>query len=62
MSINEAVGREASDLPPGKAREVLDFIRFLKQSDERNFLDLASETALEKLWDTPEEDEAWKNL
>ena len=45
------VGREANDLPPGKAREVLDFIRFLKQGEERDFLDQASETALKKLWD-----------
>jgi ribosomal protein L22 len=62
MSINEIVSLEARDLSPAKAREVLDFIRFLKQRDERSFLDQSAETSLKKLWDTPEEDEAWKDL
>jgi hypothetical protein len=62
MSINEIVSLEARDLSPAKAREVLDFIRFLKQRDERAFLDQSAEKSLKKLWDTPEEDEAWKDL
>jgi hypothetical protein len=62
MSINELLIQEASDLPPAKAQEVLDFILFLKQSEERSFVDQASETSLRKLWDSPEEDTAWKDL
>jgi len=62
MSINELLIREASDLPPAKVQEVLDFILFLKQGDERSFVDQAAETSLLKLWDSPEEDVAWKDL
>jgi hypothetical protein len=62
MSINEQLIREASDLPPAKAQEVLDFILFLKQGDDRSFIEQAAETSLRKLWDDPEEDAAWKDL
>lgn len=62
MSINEQVIREARDLAPAKARVVLDFILFLKQREEDVFLAKAAETSLGKLWDSPEEDEAWKDL
>lgn len=62
MSVNELLIREASDLPPSKAQEVLDFILFLKQGEERSFIDQAAESSLKKLWDSPEEDAAWKDL
>jgi len=62
LSINELVIKEARDLPPAKAEQVLDFILFLKQQEERAFTYKASESSLKKLWDTPEEDSAWKNL
>jgi hypothetical protein len=62
MNVNDLVIQEARELPSAKAREVLDFILFLKQMDEASFMSQVTETSLGKLWDNPEEDEAWKDL
>jgi hypothetical protein len=62
MSINELLIKEVRDLPPERAQEVLDFVLFLRQHEERAFLAAASETSLSVLWNTAEEDSAWKNL
>ena len=62
MNINDLVIQEARDLSLPKAREVLDFILFLKQKDEQAFIDRAAETSLGRLWNSAEEDEAWKDL
>jgi hypothetical protein len=51
-------------LPDEQAREVSDFIGFLKEKQERSeILDLmnAQETALKHIWDNPE-DEVWNEL
>ena len=37
-------------------------LRPMKQMHEKMFTALASEKSLAKLWNTKEEDEAWKNL
>ncbi len=53
-------------LPPEKLPLVAEFIAALTadmpdDSDARHLL-LAAETSLRKDWDTPEEDEAWRDL
>ncbi len=62
MSLTERVIEETRSLSDAKAREVLDFILFLKQKDDSFFMAEASETSLSRIWDSPEEDEAWKDL
>ena len=62
MKTRDVLLRETDDLPEEKVREVLDFVLFLKSQSEGSFLEKAAETSLSKLWDTPEEDEAWSNL
>jgi hypothetical protein len=62
MSLNDLVLKEVKDLPSEKIREVLDFILFIKQKDDQQFLLEAAETSLKTIWDTPEEDAAWKDL
>jgi len=62
MSVADRIIEETRNLPEAKVREVLNFILFLKQKDESFFIAEASETSLSKIWDSPEEDEAWKDL
>jgi hypothetical protein len=63
MSTLELVEKETSALPESMQREVYDFARFLRVSQEENFNGLRlSESSLTKDWDTPEEDAAWANL
>ena len=62
MQIREVIASELEALPQEKVAEVLDFIRFLKHQEENSLILGAAETSLGKLWNTPEEDEAWKNL
>jgi len=62
MSISEMIVSELETLPLERVTEVLDFIRFLKQQEEDSFAPEAAETALGEYWNTPEEDQAWKNL
>jgi len=62
MSVADRIIEETRNLPEAKVREVLNFILFLKQKDESFFMAEASETSLSKIWDSPEEDEAWKDL
>jgi hypothetical protein len=59
----DALMRELQDLPESDARQVLDFIRFLK-SRRGAALESAvlSERALAVDWLRPEEDEAWADL
>jgi len=52
-------------LPPDKLEVVYDFISFLlERSDSSEAFQtmLASEEALARDWNTPEEDEAWADL
>ena len=62
MSINEVIASEIQALPQERIVEVLDFIRFLKHQEEDSLVMKAAETSLAEYWDSPEEDEAWKNL
>ncbi|CAN5392981.1 hypothetical protein BH10ACI2_BH10ACI2_18770 [soil metagenome] len=64
MSTQELVINEIATLPERLQREVYDFARFLKSKTPGDAFDglLLSESALEKDWDTPEEDAAWSNL
>ena len=64
MENKEAIIREIGDLPEPFIQEVLDFVQFLKTKVVSDRLETAvlSETALEKDWLRPEEDEAWNDL
>ena len=64
MTLAELAFEHFKTLPDEQAREVLDFIGFLKEKQERaEFMDLmmAQETALKHIWDNPE-DEVWNDL
>ena len=56
--------QEMDDLPSQFLREVLHFVQFLKTQATRERMETAllSESALEKDWLRPEEDEAWRDL
>jgi len=60
----EEINHEIEQLPQEFLKEVYDFVLFLKQkkSVEKIETHFASETVLAKEWNTPEEDEAWKDL
>ena len=61
MKLAELAYEHIKTLPDEQAREVLDFIGFLKEKQERSeILDLmnAQETALKPIWDNPV-DEVW---
>ncbi len=64
MSTKELLIDEIEDVPEPLLSEVLDFIHFLKAKTLRERLDITimSESALQKDWLKPEEDEAWQNL
>ena len=64
MTLAELAFEHFKTLPDEQAREVLDFIGYLKQKQERaEVMDLmmAQETALKHIWDNPE-DEVWNDL
>jgi hypothetical protein len=59
------IERHLKNLPPEKLAVVLEFVRDLAQRalpSEGRAMALMSEAALRKIWDTPEEDEAWSHL
>ena len=62
MSVRDILIREAEELPAEKIKEVLDYVMFLKSRNEETFWSRISEQSLAEIWDSPEEDEAWKNL
>ena len=64
MQDKETVIREIDELPETLVQEVLDFVRFLKTKAPREPSDTTrlSESALDKDWLKPEEDDAWRNL
>ncbi|MDD5037274.1 MAG: DUF2281 domain-containing protein [Methylococcaceae bacterium] len=64
MGLAEMAYEHMKTLPDEQAREVLDFIGFLKEKQERlGILDLmnAQESALKHIWDNPE-DEVWNEF
>jgi hypothetical protein len=63
MSDKEKLKQEIDKLPDRKAKEVLDYVRFLvQQENEIMSAALVSEPTLARDWETSEEDEAWKDL
>ncbi|MFQ5717368.1 MAG: DUF2281 domain-containing protein [Nitrospinales bacterium] len=66
MSNKELLLSEIEQVSEPLLGEVLDFVRFLKTKKAGKLkpadLTIASESSLKKVWLTPEEDEAWKDL
>lgn len=67
MSTREILSEEIKRTPENILKELYDFLLFLKYkrqntADDEVKTHLASEKVLSRDWDTPEEDEAWKNL
>jgi len=67
MSTREALSEEIKNIPDALLNELYDYLLFLKykKSEKRKDnipVQTASEKVLSREWDTPEEDEAWKNL
>ena len=65
MSTKE-INEELKQLPDDVLQEIYDFVLFLKHR-KTSIKDgvsthLASESVLAKDWNTPQEDEAWKDL
>jgi hypothetical protein len=64
MSLSELAFEQIKTLPDELAREVLDFVGFLKARQERaEWQDLvqAQSSAMKAVWDNPE-DEVWNDL
>lgn len=64
MTIAESVYEQAKVLPDHLAREVLDFIGYLREKEERGaWRDLmkAQAASLKAVWDNAE-DEAWNDV
>jgi hypothetical protein len=67
MSTREILSEEIKKTPENILKELYDFLLFLKYKKQTGTKDevkthVASEKVLSREWDTPEEDEAWKNL
>jgi hypothetical protein len=67
MSTREILSEEIKKTPENILKELYDFLLFLKYKKQTATEDevkthVASEKVLSREWDTPEEDEAWKNL
>lgn len=65
MTLAELAFEHFKTLPDDQAREVLDFIGYLKTKQERvaiNDLISAQEITLRNIWDNPEDDEAWNDF
>jgi hypothetical protein len=64
MNAKELLIKEVENIPEFILEEVWDFLQFLKIKYDLNKLEasLLSESALQKDWLKPDEDEAWQNL
>ncbi|MFN7260046.1 MAG: hypothetical protein ACK5TU_09135 [Cyclobacteriaceae bacterium] len=64
MSTREVLSEEIKNTPEGLLKELFDYLLFLrqKQQSDKTLTHIASEKSLSRDWDSPEEDEAWKNL
>ncbi len=64
MSTREVLSEEIKNTPEGLLKELYDYLLFLrqKQQSDKILTHIASEKSLSRDWDSPEEDEAWKNL
>ncbi len=63
MKIADEVAQLTASLPEPLAREVLDFVRFLRLKERNEWGDWmdAQSASLRHVWDNPE-DEAWNDL
>ena len=64
MKTKELILREIEAFPEPYLKEVLDFVRFLKEKSSMTEIEAAilSESVLADEWLTREEDEAWGDL
>jgi hypothetical protein len=64
MNVKDRLEQELQHVPEPLLEQVLNFLRFLKaqRAQERMEVTLLSESALQKDWLRPEEDEAWRDL
>ena len=65
MSTKEALTEAIKNTPENLLKEIYDYLLFLKgkkANEDGVFTHLVSEKILSHDWDSPEEDEAWKNL
>ncbi len=64
MNTKEQVISEIENLSDSGVQEALDFIRFLRHTQdlENNSFSRLAESALNEEWLSNEEDEAWKEL
>jgi hypothetical protein len=64
MTLADLVYEQVKELPEQLAREVLDFVGYLREGRDRNqWRDLmnAQVTGLTTVWDNPE-DQVWENV
>lgn len=64
MNKRDLIVKELEQVPEPLLKEVIGFIRILKEKQLREKLavSILSESSLEKDWLSPEEDEAWRDL
>lgn len=63
MSTRDVLSEEIKKIPQNLLDELYDYFLFLKKREiERKVSSVDSENVLARDWDSPEEDEAWKNL
>lgn len=64
MSTREVLSEEIKNTPEGLLKELYDYLLFLRQKrlSDKILTHIVSEKSLSRDWDSPEEDEAWKNL
>ena len=64
MSTREVLSEEINNTPEGLLKGLYDYLLFLRQKrqSDKILTHIISEKSLSRDWDSPEEDEAWKNL
>jgi hypothetical protein len=64
LSDRDILLHEIDTLPAECLGEVVDFVEYIKRKQLKKIPKtmLLSEASLAREWDTPEEDEAWRNL
>jgi len=61
MITADKIYQELCALPEPIAREVLDFVKFLKQKSEQENLVRAQESSMQALWEN-EDDDVWNDV
>ena len=62
MSTREILAQEIKTIPHSLLEELYNYLLFIKKRDVEKVSHLDSEKVLARDWDSPEEEEAWKNL